>query len=72
MLSSRGVLSFFLSQVMLAVPKKKGAAFTPSVKDVFCVFFGGEGIETGVFVDLVDLFDIRIIFHFVGLSRSHL
>ena len=48
--------------------KRKGAAFALSVNLVFCRFFGSKGIENGVFVDLVHLFDIRITFRFVGLG----
>ena len=55
-----GYLVIFVSQAMLAVPKRKGAKFNPSENLVFCGFISGEGIETGVFVDLVHLFDIWI------------
>ena len=43
--------------------------FTPSEDLIFCGFIcGGQGIEAGISVDLVHLFDIWITLCFVGLG----
>ena len=67
-LSSRGSLLFSVSEVILAVLKKKGAVFTPDVKLAFWDISGGKVIETGVLLDLVHLFDILITFRFARLD----
>ena len=68
MFSSWGSVYFFVSQAILDISKRKDSAFTQSENPVFCVFFCSKDIENGVSVDLVNLFDLWIISHFVCLD----
>ena len=67
-MSSQGSLSIIVLEAILAVPKQKGATFTPSMNLGFCGLSGGKDIEAGVFAVLVHLFGITTIFRFTGFG----
>ena len=68
MLSTRGSLSLFVSEAIIADQDRKGVVITPNVTLAFLGLSGGEVLGTVVFAFFVHLFGIRIVFCFLGLG----